>query len=137
GALADESRRPAVRIRARADAVVAARARAEVDQQHALAVDQPRVRGHLQVLRHHRIARGVTALLQTGDDGLPELTLDRRVLANGGLELVARNLDELDVLERLHRKRPRLVHQQRRFTGVLALAQIRDGELAAPGVDAH
>src|SRR5439155_6187861 len=45
-AFADEHRRPFVRIGAGAHAIVAARARIEIDEHHALAVDQAGVHGH-------------------------------------------------------------------------------------------
>src|SRR5262249_3871988 len=129
-AFADEAGRAAVRARARAHAVIAARAEIHVDEHHALAMNEPGVHCHLQILRGEGIAHPGAAFRQPVDALAPELLSDRRRGANDVLERLAPDAHEFDVLERLERERPRLVEQQRDLAGVVALAQISDREIA-------
>src|SRR5262249_20086256 len=78
-ALADELGAAGVGVGAAADEFVATRAGREVDQQHALAVDEPGVHRHLQVFAGSRVAGDGAASLQALQRLGPQLVLDGRV----------------------------------------------------------
>ena len=99
----------------RAHAFVAARAGLEIDEQHALAVDQAR-----SPSRTAAAARAADCR-PPGRDCFSRATIvsHSRASTSGPrqqlLQVVARDLHQLDVLERRQRERPRLVQQQRRL----------------------
>ena len=129
--LADESRDSSVRVGARPHAVVAARAGLEVDQQHALAVDEPRVHRHLQIFGLRGVPDSGASLLQALDRHFPELLFDVLMLFDEPIEVRSGHLDrtQLDALDRGEREGPRLLEQNRGLSEVVALAQVRQREI--------
>ncbi len=129
GAFTDEARDAAVRRGAGANAVVALGARIQIDQQHALAVNQPAVHRRPQGLDGSRIANRESSFLEPRDDRVPELLLDARAGLQRAPKLAAADAHELDVFERCQRHRPRLFQQETDLAGIVSLPQVRDGQL--------
>src|SRR5437773_4192590 len=135
--LADEAGLAAMGVRATADALVAARARREVDQEDALAVDETGVHRHLQVFGGHGIARRGPPELEPGDHLRPERFLEVRIARGEGLEVGLADADDLHVLEGLQGEGPRLVEEQRRLSRVVPLAQVGNRHVRGAGTHAR
>src|SRR6266851_9810206 len=128
-ALAYEARLPAMRVRAAAHALVAARARGEVDEQHALTVNEAGLHRHLHVFGRGRLALDGPARLEARHRFHPQRVLDVRIGGRDLAEHLARELDHLDVLEGLEGEGPGVVEEEGRLSRVVALAQVGQGEV--------
>jgi hypothetical protein len=126
-----------VGVRAAAHALVAARAGGEVDEKHALAVDEAGLHGHLHVFGRVRLALDRAPRLEALHRFLPQLVLDVRVGGGDGAEDLARELDDLDVLQGLQGHRPGVLEEQRRLPRVVALAEVGQGQVLRSRVHRH